>query len=315
VDPRGKGEPRPRADGERRMINFVTVHWMSEKWVPIQLAYLDRNVNAPYRVFASLNGIDDQSVRRRFHYVEDVEGKHGDKLNVLSERVIEQSEPEDFLVFLDGDAFPIQPMQPWLDEALRRYPLVAVQRRENCEDVRAHPSFCATTVGFWKELGCDWTYTDWITPTGELFNDAGGKLATLLETQGIEWLPLLRSNTHNPHPLWYGVYGHRVYHHGAGFRARVSKVDQVNIPALNKEVSTRNEVSLGQLSVAVRRRPSLLLRIRPRHLQRLARAAQRTVLGRLTRRFAAKAEAESDDVFDRIVSDKRFYRSFDSTVP
>jgi hypothetical protein len=297
------------------MINFVTVHFLSDKWVPIQLSYLDRNVNAPYRVFASLNGIDENSVRSRFHYVEDVEGKHGEKLNALAERVVERSSPEDLLVFLDGDAFPIQPLQPWLDEAFRRYPLVAVQRKENCEDVRAHPCFCATTVGFWKEHDCDWTHTDWITPTGQLFNDAGGKLATMLETESIEWLPLLRSNTHNPHPLWYGVYDHRVYHHGAGFRSRVSKLDQVNVPALMKELSTRNEASLGQLSVAVRRRPSLLLHARARHLQTLARATQRTVFGRTSRRFVAKADAESDDVFDRIVSDDRFYRAFDDTVP
>ncbi len=297
------------------MINFVTVHFLSDKWVDLQLAYLDRNVNAPYRVFASLNGIEDEGVRSRFFYVEDVEGQHEDKLNALAQRVVEQSEPEDILVFLDGDAFPIQPLQPWLDEALRRYPLVAVQRKENFQDVRAHPSFCATTVGFWKEQGCDWAHTDWITPTGQLFNDAGGKLATLLQTQGIEWLPLLRSNTRNPHPLWYGVYDHRVYHHGAGFRTRVSKLDQANVPALVKEVSTREDASLGQLSVALRRRPSLLLHARGRHLQTLARATQRTVFGRTSRRFVAKADAESDDVFDQIVADDRFYRSFDSTVP
>jgi hypothetical protein len=171
-------------------------------------------------------------------------------------------------------------------------------------------------VGFWKELGCDWTGSDWTSSTGQFFHDAGGRLATLLETQGIEWLPLLRSNTHNPHPLWYAVYDHRMYHHGAGFRVRVSKVDVAKLPVLYQGVtSTSGQVNLGQLSVAIRRRPSLLLRARARHLQTLARATHKTVRGRMARRFAARAAAESDEVFERISSDERFYRSFDATVP
>jgi hypothetical protein len=295
------------------MINVITVHWMSAKWVPAQLAYLDRNVNAPYRVFASLNGIDDPDVRRRFHYVEDVEGKHPEKLDRLSETVIEQSKPSDILMFLDGDAFPVQPLQPWLDEALARHRLVAVQRKENCEDLRPHPSFCATTVGLWKELGCDWTVTPWTSPTGITFEDAGGTLNGVLESNGIDWLPLLRTNNHNPHPLWYAVYGHRVYHHGAGFRNRVSKVDKVTRPGLLK--TPKEDVSLGELSVAVRKKPSILLKARPRHTRSLVRAGRRTVLHKLKQRFADKADAESDEMFSRLSSDERFYRSFDSTVP
>jgi hypothetical protein len=264
-------------------------------------------------VFASLNGIDDPDVRHRFHYVEDVEGKHPEKLDRLSEAVIEQSEATDILMFLDGDAFPVQPLQPWLDEALARHRLVAVQRKENCEDLRPHPSFCATTVGLWKELGCDWTVTPWTSPTGITFEDAGGTLAGVLESNGIDWLPLLRTNTYNPHPLWYAVYGHRVYHHGAGFRNRVSKVDKVTRPALLK--ATKEDASLGELSVAVRKRPSILLQARPRHTRALVRAGRRTVLHKLTRRFADKADAESDEMFKRLSSDERFYRTFDSTVP
>jgi hypothetical protein len=297
------------------MINVITVHWMSAKWVPAQLEYLERNMNSPYRVFASLNGIDDPDVRRRFHYVDDVEGKHPEKLDSLSKTVIERSEPTDILMFLDGDAFPVQPLQPWLDEALERHGLVAVQRKENCEDLRPHPSFCATTVALWKDLGCDWTVTPWTSSTGVTFEDAGGTLAGVLESNSIEWLPLVRTNTYNPHPLWYAVYGHRIYHHGAGFRNRVSKVDRVTKPTLQKAKSTGEDVSLGKLSVAVRKNPAVLLKARPRHTGSLVRAGRRTVLHQLSRRFTDKADVESDEVFGRLSSDKRFYRSFDSTVP
>ena len=266
------------------MINVITVHWMSAKWIPVQLAYLERNINTPYRVLASLNGIDDPDMRKLFDYVQDVEIEdHPEKLNILCEVAVARSRPEDLLLFLDGDAFPIQPLQPWLDETLVKYPLVAVQRRENCEDLRPHPSFCATTVGFWKELGCDWTPKDWYTPTGALFRDAGGRLAEVLEAQGIEWLPLLRTNTHDSHPLWYAVYGHRVYHHGAGFRDRVSKLDQVKRPALYKVHSSWDGPSVGQLSVMLRKDPSLVKRLRMRHVVAFAKAARRTVLRRFTR--------------------------------
>jgi hypothetical protein len=297
------------------MINVVTVHFMSAKWVPAQLAFLERNMNAPYRVFASLNGIDDEAVRERFFYVDDVEGEHPEKLDSLAAKVLEVADPSDVIVFLDGDAFPVQPLQPWLDEALRDHRLVAVQRRENCEDRRPHPSFCAATVRTWKELGCSWGVKPWTSPSGMEFVDAGGALAALLESEGVDWLPLTRTNENNPHPLWFAVYGHRIYHHGAGFRTRVSKIDEVNRPALQKVGSIWDDPSLGQLSVAVRQKPSVVLQLRPRHARKLVRAARRTVLHRFKRRFDASADSESDEVFGRLMSDERFYRSFDPGVP
>lgn len=296
------------------MINVITVHFQSAKWVSPQLSYLERNIDTPFRVFASLNGIDDPQVRKRFHYASDIEGKHPDKLNTLAELVVEQSQPDDILMFLDGDAFPVQPLQPWLDETLSRHPLVAVQRRENCEDLRPHPSFCATTVELWKGLGCDWSVTPWTTATGAVFEDAGGTLAGVLASNAVDWLPLVRTNTYDRHPLWYGIYGHRLYHHGAGFRSRVSKVDKASSPALVSVNSTWQDVSLGQLGVAVKKSPSVLMKARPHHLGTLVRATRRTVLHRSTRRFAAKADSQSDEVFRWLQSDEHFYRSFDSTL-
>jgi len=40
-----------------------------------------------------------------------------------------------------------------------------------------------------------------------------------------DWYPLLRSNGRNLHPIWFGIYGDIIYHHGAGFRAPVSRYD------------------------------------------------------------------------------------------
>jgi hypothetical protein len=271
-------------------------------------------MNAPYRLVASLNGIEDPGVRGLFDIAKDVEGEHPEKLDLLAGMVAEDAEPSDVLVFLDGDAFPVQPLFPWLGDALERHGLVAVQRRENCEDRRPHPSFCATTVKFWKEVGASWGVQPWTSTSGVEFTDAGGLLAANLRENAVDWLPLVRTNTSNPHPLWFAVYGHRIYHHGAGFRSRVSKVDEQNTRALLQVDSIWDDPSLGQLSVALRRRPSAILEARPRHARTLAKATRRTVLQRFKRRFDANAQSESDQVFDRVMSDERFYLDYDSTL-
>jgi hypothetical protein len=295
------------------MINIVTVHWMSDKWISPQLRYVERFVNAPYRVYASLNGIDDPAAFKKFHFAADVPGEHWEKLDTLAKHVVDDADPSDILIFLDGDAFPIQGLQPWLDDMLLEYPLVAVQRAENCDDMRAHPCFCATTVGFWNNSGCDWTPAPWRGATGTSFMDAGGTLANLLDANDVKWLPLRRTNTRDIHPLWFGVYGHRLYHHGAGFRQRSSRVDDATRRAAYKVAY--GDHSLGQLSSHVRYQPSVLLKARPRHAQKLVAGARKTLYNRMSKRFENKASDQADQIFEELLSDDGFYRQFDSTVP
>jgi hypothetical protein len=71
---------------------------------------------------------------------------------------------------------------------------------------------------------------------------------------------------------------------------------------------------VGQLSVVVRKDPSVLKRVRMRHFVELAKATRRTMLRRFTRWFAAKAQSESDGVFGKIERDPGFYREFDATL-
>ena len=96
------------------MLNIVTVHWKSDKWVAPQLRYLDQNVDTEFRVFASLNGIEDPELWKRFHLAEDLEGTHAEKLNALGRMAVDQSDPTDQLLFLDGDAFPVRPIGTWM---------------------------------------------------------------------------------------------------------------------------------------------------------------------------------------------------------
>ena len=139
-----------RADRIRPMINVVTVHWKSDKWIDPQLAYLDRNIDEPYRVYAALRGIDRRHWGR-FHFAADLDGDHPQKLNALAKIGMAESDPDDLLVFIDGDALPVRPIAAWMTDALSSYPLVAVRRDENLGDQQPHPCFAFTTCGFWEK--------------------------------------------------------------------------------------------------------------------------------------------------------------------
>lgn len=204
-----------------RTVHVATVHWMLDRWIDLQLRYVKRFIDGPVRVYASLEGIDP-SWAGRFHRATFDGGSHPEKLNALAEVIQAEAADDDLLVFLDGDAFPVASVRPVLDEVLARVPLTAVRRDENVGEPIPHPSFCATTVGFWREIAGDWRdgYS-WTTTTGVLKTDPGAELLRTLTERRIEWHPLLRSNTTDLDPLCFAVYGDLVYHHGSAFRSGV----------------------------------------------------------------------------------------------
>jgi hypothetical protein len=217
------------------VIHVATVHWRDARWIDVQLRYLERYVSQPFRVYADLEGIDDEQ-RAKFHHAADLAAErefenpifsHTEKLNALARTIAAEADPDDVLVFLDGDAFPIAPLDGFLADKLARYPLAAIRRDENLDDAQPHPAFCATTVGFWSEIGGDWNpgYR-WRNAAGKEVTDAGGNLLGILRERGVEWHPLLRSNRRNLRPLWFGVYDDLAYHHGAGFRGGLCRRDR-----------------------------------------------------------------------------------------
>jgi hypothetical protein len=209
------------------MINIATVHWQDERWIDVQLSYLERNIKEPFRIYAWLNDIPGD-FRHKFHYVstESVE-QHATKLNILADLIyFDSKRDDDWIIFLDGDAFPIADVVGFCRQKLKQYPLIAVQRLENNGDCQPHPCFCLTTVGFWKRIGGDWNrgYT-WNDPNGRPVSDVGGNLLEILKREKVEWFPLRRSNRLNLHQLWFGIYEGLIYHHGAGFRTPRSRID------------------------------------------------------------------------------------------
>lgn len=212
------------------MIHIATVHWLDATWVEIQCRYFAKSLkNTPYHLYAFLNGINPEPYRGKFKYIStEPIVAHITKLNLLADEICRVGNPDDIIIFIDGDAFPVEDFVPFVTEQLKNYPLVAIQRLENEGDPQPHPSFCATTIKFWQEIQGDWSKgPKWQTNAGIKRSDTGGVLWEKLTKAGIAWKPILRSNTVNVHPLWFGLYGDLIYHHGAAFRTPYCSVDIV----------------------------------------------------------------------------------------
>ncbi len=201
------------------MIYILTVHWQTPFWIPIQHRYLVRFLKPPFKTFAFLTGIDrDYSKYFQYSCFEEITD-HATKLNILADMILLFAKDEDFLIFLDGDAFPIAYVDDQFISIVRESMLAAVQRIENNGDIQPHPSFCATTVGFWKEIKGTWHKGfRWKNNQGDMITDVGGNLLKILQDNHIDWYKMRRSNKKNLHPLAFGIYGNLIYHHTIGFR-------------------------------------------------------------------------------------------------
>lgn len=218
------------------MLHIATVHFKSPRWIQIQTRHLRRFIDMPYQTWTSLEGVDPKHARE-FDHVIAQKGAHGEKLNHLALEIANAASASDLLMFLDGDAFPIANLTPTLTNGLAEAPLLAVRRAENSNDPQPHPCFCLTTVGFWRSLPGDWSrgYT-WTDSRGRPATDVGANLLRALELAGISWRELRRSSSPDIHPVWFGVYGDVIYHHGAGFRDvwKFSRNDLTTKPGMLK---------------------------------------------------------------------------------
>ena len=220
------------------MIHILTVHWQEDTWVDIQLAYLHRFISKPFKVYAFLNNLPRDHREKYFYSSTEPIKEHAVKLNILADIASFNMEgPDDLLMFIDGDAFPVGDILSFAEKKLKSYPLIAVQRMDNAGDIQPHPCFCLTTLKFWKDINGDWKKGyKWNNLTGEHVTDVGGNLLEILEKKGVEWYPILRSNKRNLHPLFFGIYGDIVYHHGAGFRSPLCRHDLAKINPVIKQI-------------------------------------------------------------------------------
>lgn len=212
------------------MIYILSVHWHEQSWLERQIRYCQHNTNAEYQALCAVTGVTTAGGPDHWTFVETKVASHGVKLNQLARRVCEKAQADDWLVFIDGDAFPIA--DDWVNkvqQALKKAPFLAVQRLENSGERHPHPCFAVTTVGTWRKIKGDWRPGPELKDAEDrLYTDPGTRLALSLDQSGIAWQPLHRSpDTRQHHPIYFGVYGGIVYHHGAGFRKPISRLDRV----------------------------------------------------------------------------------------
>lgn len=269
------------------MIHVITAHYKSEKWIDVQLSYLKRNMGEPYETWASLEGVEHRA--GDFDHVIASIGKHAAKLNLMAAEVCHSQPADDLLMFLDGDAFPIDDPMPLVREALGRSDLVGVRQSENLNEPQPHPCFTVTSCRTWTEIHGDWTGAcPWVGPKGDLITDVGGNLLRLLEMHGKSWTPILRTNKVDLDPLWYGIYGDVVYHHGAGFRRRYSWRDV-------------EEFDPPKWLPGLERHPLVGAPVRYVNYARRSRIATRV---------SQRAVAVGDELYAEIQSDPLFYKRF-----
>jgi hypothetical protein len=226
------------------MLHIATAHFKFPGWIPVQARELRKNISVPYLTWGSLEEIDP-SYGQYFDRVLDQPGKHEEKLNRLAAEIVEEAADEDLLMFLDGDAFPIADPVPLIELGLSGAPLMAVRRYENCDEPQPHPCFCVTDVATWRNLPGDWSEgSTWPGPDGEPVTDVGAQLLRQLDLSGVAWAEILRSNRHDLHPVFFGIYGDAIYHHGAGFRKPVSRADLARLDSARaSSASARNEIA------------------------------------------------------------------------
>jgi hypothetical protein len=284
------------------MIHVATVHWKSDRWIDPQLRALDHFLPSPFQVYAFLSRVPGDHRGKFFYSSRELVKDHATKLNLLGDVISFAAEgPDDILVFVDGDAFPVAPLGPLIDERIEQHRLIAVQRRENNRDVQPHPCFCVTTVGFWSEIGGDWHRGyEWSDQDGLPISDVGANVLNALECAGIDWYPLRRVNAVNAHPLFFGLYGDDehgplVYHHGAGFRkspgGRVSRTAHGE-PEAKRTMRTRAAKLIPKVGPlrSVRRRLNPARRIRDD--------------------LRAETGELSDEIFGQLQRDEEFWRRF-----
>lgn len=225
-------------------LHIAIVHWNEPSWIQLQYQYLKKYIDMPHETYITINGSNKiKEAENKFNHVTITEIRdHATKLNLLSNQIIENADDNDIMLFLDSDSFPIIPIKDFILTTLNTHKLCAVKRLENGLDQQPHPCFLFTRVKTWKDLGYplwDIEGYSWTDATGNQRSDVGGNILKALHETNTEWLPLLRSNKYNPHPLFFAIYGNVCYHHGAGSRQKWTKTDMLYCAQHNISHATR----------------------------------------------------------------------------
>jgi hypothetical protein len=174
-------------------------------------------------------------------------------------------EYEDFLL-LDSDAFPCQPnwlgrLVTWMreDDFLPEKLFAAPCRGENLDHF-PHPCVFFIRGRLLRNYpdAVDFSVGPHTNMAGYAFEDVGCQMPVRADNRHV-WLPLLRSNVWNPHPILAAVYGGMFYHHGAG--SRPLEIRSVTLRAYDNVIARfQHGDRERQLFAEIARNPKIFIR-------------------------------------------------------
>lgn len=217
------------------------------RWLDLCLTSIRNFTRWPdYRVYVWNNNVEDDAVAEIVGREADAElitadpavtltHPHADPLQRLYERA--RDDGAEFVVAFDSDAHPIA--AGWLTELIEAIrggaAMAGAWRDELPADVRPpylHASCLLAPVAFLENSGLRF---DYFASDRSIRQDTLSSFTDLATAKGLSIRKWHRTNRHDLHRLMGGIYGDRVYHHGAGSRDNVKFWDDAHLEAVHAE--------------------------------------------------------------------------------
>ena len=227
------------------MIHIYTLHFKDDYWVDLQIKSFKKYIKVPYKSYAIFSHMNQEMYDRRkddFDYFEVREkGRHihkgGNYHPTDGNRhifpVIKQNlEAGDIVIRIDSDAFFVDDVnEKFVDKVINKK-FLAMYEPEHEWDlnyIAPHPAFYAFR-GEYLNQGLDAAMSEMVE---DGHSNWWGLLMNWYKENKIDWYPLKRSNQINLHPIYFGIYDNLVYHHFAGSRDKVTRVDRKKAQEFN----------------------------------------------------------------------------------
>lgn len=216
------------------MIHIATIHWKTNFFKEVQYRFIKRNISS-FKIWAFSDKLPKEEIDHKkdsemYYFCEDGgEPDHRKKLDRLAKKILNEAKEDDVILFLDGDSWPVAPIDNLIRDTLEQFPMGAVIRIENGER-HTHPCFTFTKVKFWSENNLSWK-------EGYIRDRKYGVnfIKHFLSDRKLNWKKFYRTKGITDHKVFFSIYGDVVYHHGAGFRDPVSGYCVKNKISISRE--------------------------------------------------------------------------------
>tara|TARA_Y100000310_G_scaffold88137_1_gene85046 strand:+ start:1013 stop:1837 length:825 start_codon:yes stop_codon:yes gene_type:complete len=218
------------------MIHILTIHHENIRWIDFQFKNIKKYIKREHRIYMWNATIFHDNIHpdlvwteadiNRYFYVFDstntddsvIRNDVSRRFDVMLEKVYEDCDENDILIFLDNDAVFLDTIDEFLFTKLKneKYDAVGYWRAPSTlydPTIAIDNSFFATTVGYWKKIKGNW---DGISGVGDkqFGSDYGAVLTEFMMDKKTNFYEMKNTNKITLHPRYYQIYENLVYHHG-----------------------------------------------------------------------------------------------------